>query len=239
MIGGFFVVCRLSTSIAIYQQLLVYFPHLYQQLKVDTNKRGVAMKLNDTGVRKAKPESKAFKKADGGGLFLLVQPNGSKYWRLAYRFDGKQKLLALGVYPQISLADARQRRDNARKLLAQDIDPGENRKAAKAAKTERAENSFEVIAREWVASHMATKAASHRDRVLRRFEVYLFPWIGGKPIADLTAPEVLQCVKRIQQANKLETAHRVLQAAGQVCRYAVQHGRAVRDVTADLRGALP
>lgn len=197
------------------------------------------MKLSDIAVRKAKPEAKPYKMADGGGLFLLVQPNGSKYWRLAYRYQAKQKLLALGVYPDVSISLARERRDDARKLLAQGIDPSETKKATKAATTDKAANSFEVVAREWWASHMATKADTHKDKVLRRFELYVFPWLGSKPIADITAPQVLEVIKRIEKLGILETAHRALQTSGQVFRYAVQTGRTVRDVTADLKGALP
>jgi len=172
-------------------------------------------------------------------LYLFIQPTGGKLWRLDYRYQSKRKTLALGAYPDVPLTKARDDRDAARKLLAAEIDPSENRKAKKASKQGNAANSFEVIAREWAASHMADKAASHKDRVIRRFEVYLFPWIGSKPIADITAPEILESIKRVQNQNKLETAHRTLQAAGQVFRYAVQTGRAIRDVTADLKGALP
>jgi len=197
------------------------------------------MKLTDVGIRKAKPRTKTYKMADGGGLFLQVQPNGSKYWRLFYRFEGKQKLLALGVYPDVSLLLARERRDAARKLLAAGIDPSENRKAIKKAKLEGSENSFEVVAREWLAFYMKNKVASHREKVIRRFERFLFPWLGSKPIADITPPQVLEAVTRIEKLGSLETAHRTLQACGQVFRYAVQTGRAVRDVTVDLKGALP
>lgn len=195
--------------------------------------------LTDAAARKLKPEVKPFKMTDGGGLFLLVQPNGSKYWRLAYRFDGKQKLLAVGVYPDVPLILARERRDSARKLLAAGIDPSENRKAIKATKLERSENSFEVVTREWLTSHMKNKATSHREKVIRRFELYLFPWLGGKPIGDITPRQVLEAVQRVEKQGKLETAHRALQVCGQVFRYAVQTGRAERDVTADLKGALP
>ncbi len=197
------------------------------------------MKLTDVAVRKARPRAKPYKKADGGGLFLLVHPNESKYWRLAYRFEGKQKILALGVYPDVSLILARERRDAARKLLATGIDPSENRKAKKKAKLDSSENSFEVVAREWLAFHMKYKVASHREKVVRRFERFLFPWLGDKPIADITPPQVLEAVKRIEKLGSLETAHRTLQASGQVFKYAVQTGRAVRDVTTDLKGALP
>lgn len=197
------------------------------------------MKLSDISVRKSKAESKAYKLSDGGGMYLEVMPNGSKYWRLKYRFNGKEKKLALGVYPDVSLALARERMHDARKLLATDTDPSENKKAVKAAKFDKSENSFEVVAREWIASHMANKAASHRDKVVRRFELYIFPWLGSKPIADITAPQVLDTVKRIEKLGILETAHRALQTCGQVFRYAVQTGRALRDITADLKGALP
>lgn len=197
------------------------------------------MKLSDISVRKAKPESKAYKLADGGGMYLEIMPNGSKYWRLKYRFDGKEKRLALGVYPDVSLALARERRQDARTLLAKGIDPSENKKAVKAAKSDKLDNSFEVVAREWIISHMANKAASHRDKVVRRFELYIFPWLGNKPIADITTPQILEVIKRIEKLGILETAHRALQTSGQVFRYAVQTGRAIRDITADLKGALP
>ena len=172
------------------------------------------MKLSDISVRKAKPEEKAYKLADGGGMYLEVMPNGSKYWRLKYRFFGKEKKLALGVYPDVSLALARERKQDARKLLATGTDPGENKKAVKAAKFEKSENSFEVVAREWIASHMANKAASHREKVVRRFELYIFPWLGGKAIADITAPQILDVIKRIEKLGILETAHRALQTCG-------------------------
>ena len=199
------------------------------------------MALSDVSLRNAKPKDKAYKLYDEAGLFIQVTPAGGKWWRFKYRFDGKEKLLSLGTYPEITLANARERRDEARKLLAQipPIDPSANRKAAKVAREKLVTNNFEAIAREWVASHMADKSETHRRRTLRRLELFLFPWLGSKPIADMTAPEVLQPIKLIQNQNKLETAHKALQIAGQVFRYAVQTGRAVRDVTADLKGALP
>ena len=197
------------------------------------------MALSNTAIINAKATEKAYKLYDIDGLFLQVTPNGGKWWRLKYRFDGKEKLLSLGTYPEISLSQARQRRDDARKLLATDIDPSENRKQAKVISKLNADNSFEIVAREWWRSYMANKADSHKEKVIRRFELYLFPWIGNKPISTLTAPQILETVKRIEKQNKLETAHRTLQAAGQVFRYAVQTGRAVRDVTSDLKGALP
>lgn len=197
------------------------------------------MALSDTAIRNAKPTSKAFKLYDESGLFILVNPNGGKWWRFKYRFDNKEKLLSLGTYPDVPLKDAREKRDSARKLVAAGIDPSAARQAEKTTRLGSVANSFEAVAREWWASHMATKAESHKDKVIRRFELYLFPWIGSKPIANITAPEVLTAIKRIEQLGILETAHRALQTTGQVFRYAVQTGRAIRDVTADLKGALP
>lgn len=197
------------------------------------------MALTDTKIRAAKPKDKAYKLSDDGGLYLFITPAGGKLWRLKYRFNNKEKTLSFGAYPEISLLDAREKRDHARKLLANDQDPSEAKKTNKAINKLNANNSFEAIAREWWQSHMKNKADSHKDKVIRRFELYLFPWIGSKPISEITAPQILDVVKRIEKLNKLETAHRALQTAGQVFRYAVQTGRAVRDVTADLKGALP
>jgi hypothetical protein len=196
------------------------------------------MPLTNTAVLNAKPESKQRKLADGKGLFLLIHPNGSKYWRFKYRFQGKERLLALGVYPDVSLADARGRRDEARKLLANSIDPSEVKKANKAAGLEKAANSFEVVAREWYGKNQAVWNSNHGERIIRRFERDIFPWIGNKPIADLTAPDLLSVVRRIESRGALETAHRALQNCGQVLRYAVATGRALRDVSVDLKGAL-
>ena len=197
------------------------------------------MPLTDTAIRNAKPGEKPAKIFDERGLFLLVTPTGGKWWRLRYKFDGKEKLLSLGTYPDTGLKDARTRRDDARKLLADGIDPGENRKAVKAARQERAANSFEVVAREWYAKQAPNWAEHHGDRIIRRFERDIFPWIGGRPIADVTAPELLAAVQRIENRGALETAHRALGNCGQVFRYAVATGRALRDPSGDLRGALP
>lgn len=197
------------------------------------------MALSNTAILNAKATDKAYKIYDSDGLFLQVTPSGGKWWRLKFRFNGKEKLLSLGVYPDISLSQARERRDDAKKLLATDIDPSENRKAVKASNKLNTANSFEVVAREWAKSYFKNKSASHQDRTMRRLENYIFPWLGSKPISEITAPQILEVVKRIENLNKLETAHRTLQATSQVFRYAVQIGRALRDPCVDLRGALP
>lgn len=197
------------------------------------------MALSNTAIINAKAAEKPYKLYDTNGLFIYVTPKGGKWWRLKYYFDGKEKLLSLGTYPDISLSQARQKREDSKKLLAIDIDPSENRKQTKANNKLNIENSFELVAREWWQSHMKSKADSHKEKVIRRFELYLFPWIGKKPISSITAPQMLETLRRIEKQNKLETAHRTLQTAGQVFRYAVQTGRAIRDITADLKGALP
>lgn len=196
------------------------------------------MALSELGVRSAKPGAKPVRLSDGGGLYLEVSPSGGKLWRLKYRFDGKEKRLALGKYPEVGLKEARARRDEARKLLANEVDPGENRKQQKAAKAERAANSFEAVAREWIAKNTPTWAATHTAKIVRRLEMYVFPWLGGRPIAEITAPELLAMARRIEGKGAIETAHRAMQNCGQVFRYAVATGRADRDPTGDLRGAL-
>ena len=196
------------------------------------------MALTETRVRNAKGSEKPFKLSDDRGLYLLVNAAG-KYWRVDYRFAGKRKTLALGVYPDVTLKEARERRDNARKQLTNGVDPNVHRKAHRAAAVERAANSFEVIAREWHAKYSPTWTADHAARILRRLEADVFPWIGGRPIAEINAPELLTVLRRIEGRGALETAHRAHQNSGQVFRYAVATGRAQRDPSGDLRGALP
>jgi len=195
--------------------------------------------LSDIAIRNARPRERAFKLYDERGLYLIIQPTGGKLWRFDYRFFGKRKTLALGSYPDVSLASARDGRDEARRHVASDIDPSEIRRATRESREGAANNSFEVIAREWISTHMADKATSHTSRLLRRLVLYIFPWLGNKPISEITAPQLLESIRRIQQANKLETAHRTLQSVGQIFRYAAQTGRAARDITVDLKGALP
>lgn len=196
------------------------------------------MPLTDTAIRKLKPADKPQRYADGGGLYLEVSPAGGKLWRWKYRFGGKEKRLSFGIYPDISLADARERHAAARKLLANGVDPGEARKAQRAASADAAANSFEAIAREWFAKFSTGWATSHADKIMGRLENDLFPWIGGRPVSEITAPELLRCLRRIEARGALETAHRVLQNAGQVFRYAVATGRADADPTGALRGSL-
>lgn len=197
------------------------------------------MPLTDTAVRNAKPGAKPIKLFDERGLFLIVTPSGGKWWRLKYRFDNKEKLLSLGVYPDVSLKAARKRRDELRTLLANGIDPGVHRKVMEAAHTDRAANSFEIIAREWFAKHSPNWAPSHSDKIIKRLERDIFPWLGGRPIAEINAQEILVSLRRVEARGALETAHRAQQNCGQVFRYAVATGRALRDPCGDLRGALP
>lgn len=197
------------------------------------------MPLTNTTIRNVKPGKKTVKLFDERGLYLEVSPPGGRWWRLKYRFEGKEKRLSLGVYPDVSLKDARDRRDTARKLLANGIDPSENRKAQKSAHAERAANSFEVVTREWFAKYSSTWAANHTDRLVRLFERDIFPWMGGRPIADIAAPELLTVLRRIEGRGALDTAHRALGSCGQVFRYAVATWCAQRDPSVDLRGALP
>lgn len=194
--------------------------------------------LTDMKVLKAKPQDKSFTLFDGGGLFLLITPQGGKLWRLKYRFGGKEKLLALGTYPEISLADARQRREQARSQVAHGIDPGALRKAMKQTATEETE-TFEVIAREWHMKFKPTWTTGHATTIMSRLERDLFPWIGKKPIAQIKAPELLSVLRRVESRGALESAHRIRTIAGQVFRYAVATGRAERDPSGDLKGALP
>jgi integrase len=197
------------------------------------------MALTDTAIRNAKPGAKPFRLYDEKGLYVEVRPTGAKWWRLKYRFGGLGKLLSLGVYDEVSLRKARDRRDEARKLLADGIDPSQHRKATKAARADRAANSFEVVAREWYEKQAPGWAEHHGDRILRRFERDIFPWIGGRPVAEITPPELLAVLRRIEERGAIETAHRAMGNCGQVFRYAIATGRAERDPSPDLRGALP
>ena len=194
--------------------------------------------LTDTAIRKAKAGAKPAKLADGGGLYLLLRPDGARWWRWDYRrqVTGKRNTLSLGTYPETGLAEARARHAEARKALAAGIDPGEQRKAEKAAGLERAGNSFEVVAREWLAKQ--TWVPGYRDKVDAWLVNDVFPYIGGKPVAEVMAPDFLRVARRVEERGAVESAHRILQNCGQVMRYAIATGRANRNPVADLRGAL-
>ena len=194
--------------------------------------------LTDTAIRKAKPGPVAIKLRDGKGLYVLLTPDGARQWRWDYRrpITGKRNTLSLGRYPKIGLEDARKLRSDSRTLLESGIDPGEARKASKAAGVERAANSFEVVAREWLGKR--TWVDSYRVKVLAWMDNDVFPWIGIRPIAELTAPEFLKMARRIEERGAIESAHRILQNCGQVMRYAIATGRADRNPVTDLRGAL-
>ncbi len=196
------------------------------------------MPLSDTAIRTAKPQEKTYLLTDGEGMYLEVTPSGGKWWRFKYRFDGKQKRLSLGTYPDTGLKEAREKRHEARRLLAAGIDPSENRKATKAARAGDVANSFEVVGREWYAKQAASWVPSHGEKIIRRLERDLFPWIGGRPIASITAPDLLAALRRIEERGAVETAHRALQNCGQIFRYAIATGRAERDPSTALRGAL-
>ncbi len=197
------------------------------------------MPLTDSAIRSAKPGEKTIKLFDGGGLYLEVAPSGGKWWRLKYRHGGKEKRISLGVYPDVPLKRAREKRDEARQLLAEGIDPGEHRKAVKAAGADCGIDSFEVIAREWFQKFSPTWAENHSGRILRRLERDIFPWLGVRPVNEITPPELLAVLRRIESRGAVETAHRAMQNCGQIFRYAVATGRAERDPAADLRGAIP
>jgi integrase len=194
----------------------------------------------DTVYRNAKAKDATYRISDGGGLYMQISPDGGKRWRFQYtRPTGGRNTLGLGDYPAVALANARERRDEARRLLAEGIDPGEHRKVTKAMQKNRAANSFETVALEWYSKYSTTWVSAHGERIIRRLERDIFPWLGSKTIADITAPDLLAVLRRIEDRGALETAHRALQNCGQIFRYAIATGRAERDPSQDLRGALP
>ncbi|WP_130472974.1 tyrosine-type recombinase/integrase, partial [Candidatus Magnetaquicoccus inordinatus] len=197
------------------------------------------MPLTDTAIRAAKPTNKPFKLTDGDGMYLLINPSGGRYWRMNYRFGGTRKTLALGVYPDVPLKLARERRDEARQLLARGVDPGEYRKATKDMDESRTENSFESVAREWLAKFTPKWTEGHASKITRRLELDIFPWLGAKAVDEITAKDVLSVLRRIEERGVIETVHRAKQNIGQVIRYAIATGRAENDPTAALLGALP
>jgi integrase len=195
--------------------------------------------LSDTQIRTTRPGERPVRLYDERGLYIEITPSGGRWWRFKYRFAGKEKLLSMGTYPDTGLKAAREKRDRARALLAEGVDPSATRLAEKASRANVVLNSFEAVAREWHATiHVAQVSAAHAARTLIRLEQDVFPWLGGLSVDDIKPPQLLQTMRRIEARGAIETAHRALQACGQVFRYAIATGRAERDPTPDLRGAL-
>lgn len=197
-----------------------------------------ADKLTELAVKNAKPKVKSYKLSDGAGLYLEIMPNGSKYWRLKFRFGGKEKRLALGVYPEVSLKNARRKKMDARNQLADGIDPSNERKQEKLILKLTSDTDFRSVALEWYNKEKSVWSESHIKRAGWLMEKNLFPWLGNRPIAEITPQELLAAIRRTENKGTIETAHRAKQLAGQIFRYAVVTGRAERDVTQDLQGAL-
>jgi integrase len=197
------------------------------------------MPLSDTAIRNAKPGAKPVKMTDGGGMYLLLNPNGSRWWRFDYRFDGRRKTLSMGTYPDTGLKDAHDKRDEARKLVAAGVDPGAQRKAVKAAGLDRAANSFEVVAREWLALKQREWTPGQYAKEHDRLENHAFPWIGHQPVADLGVAEIRPLLAHIVKRGHIEQAHRLRHQLSRVFRYAVATERASHDPAADLRDTLP
>lgn len=196
------------------------------------------MGITDTTARHAKPQAKDYKITDGNGLFLLVKKAGSKLWRYRYRFAGKERTLSIGAYPDISLKQARLKRLEARQLLDAGRDPSLEKQIQKKLNIGKYDNSFELIGREWFDIKMDGKSKTHRDRSLRMLEKELFPYLGSRPIDEITTPDLLGILRRIEKRGVIDTAHRTKRTAGQVFQYAIQTGRATCNPTSNLTGAL-
>jgi len=193
------------------------------------------VKLTDTEIKKAKAREKAYSLGDGDGLYLWVKPNGAKLWRWSYRFEGKEKLMALGKYPDVSLAQARERHREARKLHAQGIDPMAQRKEEKTAEKTAVENSFATIAQRWMEHWQDGKSPRHVAYVKRRIETDIVPCLGVRPIDEIEAPELVAMTKAIQERGARDIAKRALETAGQIFRFAIAHGYAKRNPASDIR----
>jgi integrase len=191
--------------------------------------------LTDTEIRKAKPRAAAYKFADGGGLYLFIKPEGSKLWRWKYRFAGKEKLMALGKYPDVTLAQARQKHLDARRLLASGVDPMLERKSAKLKLAASHENSFETIATRWFRHWQENKSPRHAGYVWRRMEANVLPRLGSSPISEIAAPEIVAMVKAVDERGAGDIAKRVLETTGQVFRYAIAHGHARHNPAGEIR----
>ncbi len=196
------------------------------------------MKLNARQVETAKPKDKPYKMADGGGLYLLVNPNGSRYWRLKYRVAGKEKLLALGVYPEVSLSDARARRDEAKRGIAGGIDPGKAKQEEKLAREAQVKNTFQEIAIEWHTSKAKKWSEGYASDIMEAFKKDVFPYIGRKPVSEVKPLELLNVLRRIEGRGATEKAKKVRQRCGEVFRYAIVTGRAEYNPAPDLTSAM-
>ena len=196
------------------------------------------MKLSDVTLRRVKATDKPQKFADGGGLYLYVAPTGGKLWRMDYRFEGKRKTLSFGAYPAVGLKDARARREEAKGQIAAGIDPGAHKKAAKEAARADTDSTFEIVAREWFNRQKDGWAESHAGKIMARLERDIFPVLGGRPVWDITAPMLLEALRRIESRGAVDTAHRALQTCGQVFRYAIATGRAERRVASGAGRSL-
>jgi integrase len=196
------------------------------------------MSLTDVRIRSAKPTQTAYKLSDGNGMYLLITPTGARYWRLDYRFGGKRRTLALGIYPTISLASARTRREEARVSLADGIDPTTAKKASQRAAKLSAGNTFEIVAREWLEKRRRGLAPRYWALLLARLKADIFPQIGSRPITEIDAPALLDALRRVEKRGAIETSRRLRQVCGQIFRYAIASGVGVNDPSAALRGAL-
>lgn len=195
--------------------------------------------LTNTDILRATPKDKPYKIYDSGGLFVIVRPDGAKWWRFKYRFEGKEKLLSLGTYPTISLKEAREKRDEAKKSIANGIDPSVQRQAVKESILSKEVDSFEAVTREWFEKHVTTLAPSYGKKVRSLFERQVFPVFGAKHIAEVEPADILKAARHVEESGAVETAHRLRQLCGQVLRYAISTTRIKYDVSAGLRGALP
>lgn len=196
------------------------------------------MSLTELKIKSAKPKDKPYKLSDGDGMFLLIHSNGSKYWRLKYRVSGKEKLLALGTYPEVTLGEAREKRLAARKLISAGIDPSQHKKEAKKQQEIDAKNSFEALAREWHIKNKAKWTSEHGGKIIRRLELNIFPDIGYRPVKDIKPSELLHSIRKVEDRDATEMSHRILQNCVAIFRYAIANGIADYNPASDLQGAL-
>lgn len=196
------------------------------------------MKLTDKAIKSAEAKEKPYRMADGHGLYIEIMQNGSKYWRLKYRYLAKEKKLAFGVYPETTLAEAREMRDAARKLLKAGVDPSHAKKEGRRLAMQNAANTFEAVAREWHENHKERWSEGYALKIMRCLENNIFPEMGNRPIAQITPPEILVCLRKIEKRKALDIASKTKQICGMVFRYGIQTGKCERDAAVDLKGAL-